>query len=73
MWVAQLPPRTSMDETCLWVVAPRTLFTLDEIVSVVPMPSCHSGLLIGLSFLRCFSLQPVVMRLVRGAGLLLLG
>ena len=37
------------------------------------MASFHNGLLITLTFLPCFSLQPVVMQLVGGAGLLLLG
>ena len=42
-------------------------------VSAGLKPSCHNGLLIGLFFLRCFSLQPAVTRLVGEAGFLLLG
>ena len=73
MWVFQLPPRRSMAETCLLVAASGIPFPLEQMVSAGPMPSCHNGLLIGLSSLRFFILQPVVMWLVGGAGILLLG
>ena len=73
MWVVQEPPRRSMAETCLLVAASGIHFPLKQMVSAGPMPSCRNGSLIGLSSLRCFSLQPVAMWLVGGAGLLLLG
>ena len=73
MWVTQVPPRRSMAETCLLVAASGIPFPLEQMVSAGPMPSCRNGPLIGLSSLRCFSLELVVMRLVGGAGLLLLG
>ena len=53
------------------VIEPTSL--LEQMVSAGPIPSCRNGPLIGLSSLRCFSLQLVVMRLMGGAGLLLLG
>jgi len=62
-----------MAETCSLVAASGILFPLGQMVSAGLIPSYRNGLLIGLTSPRSFSLQPAVLRLVGGAGLLLLG